>query len=311
MKKKIFVLGSYVADLMSRGPHLPVPGETVLCSLFQMGPGGKGFNQGVAAHKAGGDVIMVTKLGRDAFGDLARQTMAELGMDTSYLLDSETVGTGAALVLVDENTSQNMIGITPGSCATVTPEDIQALEPALSESSYLLMQMEVNLDANWQLLDLAKKHGVMTILNTAPAQPLPDEVYQKLDMVTPNEVEAELLTGIAVTDAEQAQKAADVLMAKGVNNVIITLGSKGAFVATSEKSELIPVPKVEVLDTTGAGDAFNGGLVTALSEGKDLFQAAKFANALAAVSVQRMGTTRSMPTRSEIDAFIAEHPELG
>ena len=174
MKKKILVFGSFVADLMSRGPHLPSPGETVLCSLFQMGPGGKGFNQGVAAHKAGGDVTMVTKIGRDAFGDLARSTMQSLGMDTAHLLVSDTVGTGAALVFVDETTSQNMIGITPGACATITEENLCALEPVLAQSSYLLMQMEVNLEANWRLLRLAKQHGVMTILNTAPAQPLPD-----------------------------------------------------------------------------------------------------------------------------------------
>ena len=150
----------------------------------------------------------------------------------------------------------------------------------------------------------------MTILNTAPAQPLPDEIYRQLDMVTPNEVEAELLTGVPVADEAGAQRAADALIAKGVKNAVITLGSRGVFVATAERAALIPVPRVEVLDTTGAGDAFNGGLVTALSEGKDLFAAAKFANALAAVSVQRMGTTNSMPTREEIDAFIAAHPEL-
>ena len=310
MKKKILVFGSFVADLMSRGPHLPSPGETVLCSLFQMGPGGKGFNQGVAAHKAGGDVTMVTKIGRDAFGDLARSTMQSLGMDTAHLLVSDTVGTGAALVFVDETTSQNMIGITPGACATITEEDLCALEPVLAQSSYLLMQMEVNLEANWRLLRLAKQHGVMTILNTAPAQPLPDEIYRQLDMVTPNEVEAELLTGVPVADEAGAQRAADALIAKGVKNAVITLGSRGVFVATAERAALIPVPRVEVLDTTGAGDAFNGGLVTALSEGKDLFAAAKFANALAAVSVRRMGTTNSMPTREEIDAFIAAHPEL-
>ena len=168
----------------------------------------------------------------------------------------------------------------------------------------------MSLQKRKKLYELAKQYGVMTILNTAPAQPLPEEIDRQLDMVTPNEVEAEVLTGIPVADEAGAQKAAQALLAKGVQNVVITLGSRGVFVATAEASALIPVPRVAERDTTGAGDAFNGGLVTALSEGKDLFAAARFANALAAVSVQRMGTTRSMPTREEIDDFIAAHPEL-
>ena len=219
---------------------------------------------------------------------------------------------GAPAALIFQSLAGSQTGNTAFGfdAATITEEDLCALEPVLAQSSYLLMQMEVNLEANWRLLRLAKQHGVMTILNTAPAQPLPDEIYRQLDMVTPNEVEAELLTGVPVADEAGAQRAADALIAKGVKNAVITLGSRGVFVATAERAALIPVPRVEVLDTTGAGDAFNGGLVTALSEGKDLFAAAKFANALAAVSVQRMGTTNSMPTRDALDAFIAHHTEL-
>lgn len=310
MQKHILVFGSFVVDLMSRNPHLPTPGETVLGSFFKMGPGGKGFNQGVAAHKSGGNVTMVTKIGQDAFGDVARRTMEQLGMDTTYLLVSETHSTGAAQVLVDENTSQNMISVVSGACATITEEDIARLEPLIEQSSYLLMQLEVNLEANWRVLALAKQHGVTTILNTAPAQSLPDEILSQIDIVTPNEVEAEMLTGIPVENEENAHKAAQIFFEKGVKAVVITLGSRGVYVATPEKQQLLPVPKVDVLDTTGAGDAFNGGFVTALSEGKDLWEAARFANALASLSVQRMGTTASMPTRAEIDEFLAEHPEM-
>ena len=203
-----------------------------------------------------------------------------------------------------------MISVVSGACATITEEDIARLEPLIEQSSYLLMQLEVNLEANWRVLALAKQHGVTTILNTAPAQSLPDEILSQIDIVTPNEVEAEMLTGIPVENVENAYKAAQVFFEKGVKAVVITLGSRGVYVATPEKQQLLPVPKVDVLDTTGAGDAFNGGFVTALSEGKDLWEAARFANALASLSVQRMGTTASMPTRAEIDQFLAEHPEM-
>lgn len=307
MGKHILVFGSFVVDLMSRSPHLPVPGETVKCTMFKMGPGGKGFNQGVAAHKSGGEVTMVTKIARDTFGDIAVNTMNELGMDTSHLLFSDQEGTGTALILVDENTSQNMIGVTSGACGTITAEDIAALEPLVAKSDYLLLQLEVNIDADEAIIDMAKRHGVQVILNTAPVAPITDEMLAKVDIVTPNEVEAEILTGIPVTDEAKALQAAEVFFAKGVKAVVITLGSRGVFVATRQAHRMISVPKVKVLDTTGAGDAFNGGFVTALSEGKDIWQAAKFANALASVAVQRMGTTPAMPTRAEIEAFIKAH----
>lgn len=309
MGKHILVFGSYVVDLMSRSPHLPVPGETVKCSMFKMGAGGKGFNQGVAAHKSGGEVTMVTKIAHDPFGDIAVDTMKQLGMDTSYLLYNEDpqVGTGTALILVDENTSQNMIGVTAGACGTISAADIDALEPLLEKSAYLLLQLEVNIDADERIIDLAKRHGVKVILNTAPVAPITDEMLAKVDIVTPNEVEAEILTGIPITSEEKALEAAQVFFAKGVGEVVITLGSRGVFVATRDAHRLIPANKVKVLDTTGAGDAFNGGFVTALSEGKDIWQAAEFANALASLAVQRMGTTPSMPTRAEIDAFMREH----
>lgn len=308
MGKHILVFGSFVVDLMSRSPHLPVPGETVMCSLFKMGAGGKGFNQGVAAHKAGGDVTMVTKIGKDTFGALAKETMEELGMDTGHLLVSETESTGAALILVDENTSQNMIGVTSGACGAITEAEVDALEPLVAKSAYLLLQMEVNLEANWRMLKMAKRHGVTVVLNTAPAQAIPDDILAQVDIVTPNEVEAELLTGVKVTNEENAARAAQAFFEKGVGAVAITLGARGVYVATRDKAQLLPVPKVPVVDTTGAGDAFNGGFVTALAEGKDLWGAARFANALASVAVQRMGTTPAMPERAEIDAFLQAYP---
>lgn len=306
MKEKITVFGSFVVDLMGRTPHLPVPGETVRGSFFKQGPGGKGFNQGVAAHKAGGDVAMATKLGRDSMANVALDAMTEIAMPKDYLAYNDEIATGIALILVDENSSQNEIVIVPGACNTFTDEDIERLKPRLLESSYVLLQLEVNQDANEKVAAFAKEHGIKVIINTAPYQPVSDTFLNGAYLVTPNEVEAEEMTGIPVTDLESASRAAKVFYEKGVQNVLITMGSKGAFVSSNGREEIVPCFRVKAVDTTGAGDAFNGGLLAALSEGKDLWEAARFASALAALSVQRIGTTPAMPTRAEIDAFLAE-----
>lgn len=306
MKEKVTVFGSFVVDLMGRTPHLPVPGETVKGSFFKQGAGGKGFNQGIAAHKAGGDVAMITKLGRDSLANVALEAMDDVGMPKDYLFYNDEVATGIALILVDENTSQNEIVIVPGACSTITEEDIASVEARIKESGYVLLQLEVNQDANEKVAKLAKENGVKVIINTAPYQPISDEFLNGAYLVTPNEVEAEELTGIPVRDLESADRAAKVFFDKGVQNVLITLGSRGVYINTEGKSLIVPAYKVNAVDTTGAGDAFNGGLIAALAEGKTLPEAARFANALAAISVQRIGTTPSMPTREEIAAFLAE-----
>ncbi len=306
MKEKVTVFGSFVVDLMGRTPHLPVPGETVKGSFFKQGAGGKGFNQGIAAHKAGGDVAMITKLGRDTLANVALEAMDDVGMPKDYLFYNDEVATGIALILVDENTSQNEIVIVPGACSTITEEDIASVEARIKESGYVLLQLEVNQDANEKVAKLAKENGVKVIINTAHYQPISDEFLNGAYLVTPNEVEAEELTGIPVRDLESADRAAKVFFDKGVQNVLITLGSRGVYINTEGKSLIVPAYKVNAVDTTGAGDAFNGGLLAALAEGKTLPEAARFANALAAISVQRIGTTPSMPTREEIDAFLAE-----
>ena len=307
MKDKVTVFGSFVVDLMSRAPHLPVPGETVRGSLFREGPGGKGFNQGVAAHKAGADVAMATKLGRDSMANVALEAMDALGMPRNYLFFSDHDATGTALILVDENSSQNMIIIVPGACATFSAEDIAAVKRRIRESAYLLLQLEVNQDANEQVAAYAKDNGVRVIINTAPYQPVSDEFLRGAYLVTPNEVEAEALTGVRVSDLASADQAARVFLDKGVQNVLITLGAQGVYVNADGRSQILPAFKVQAVDTTGAGDAFNGGLVAALAEGKSLLDAARFANAVGALSVQKLGTTPSMPTRGEIDAFLARH----
>ncbi|MGP1589745.1 MAG: ribokinase [Oribacterium sp.] len=306
---RVVVFGSFVVDLMSRTPHLPVPGETVKGSVFKMGPGGKGFNQGVAAHKAGAEVSMVTKLGKDSFADVALDTMHTLGMDTSHIFQTEEAETGSALIMVEEKSSQNEIVVVLGACSRITDAEVESLSDLLSGAEYLLTQLETNVSAVEKLVEMAKERGVKVILNTAPVQPISDQLLSRVDLITPNEVEAETLSGIAVTDEENAGRAADWFFQKGVKAVMITLGGRGVYIATREKRGMLPAFRVDAVDTTGAGDAFNGGLVTALAEGKDLWEAAVFASALAALSVQRIGTTPSMPVRAEIDAFLQEHRE--
>lgn len=307
MGKKVTVFGSFVVDLMSRCPHLPAPGETVKGSVFRMGPGGKGFNQGVAAYKAGADVTMVTKLGSDAFADVALNTMNKLGMNTERIFQTSEIETGSALILVDENTAQNEIVVVLGACGNITDKEVESLSDLLDQSEYLLTQLETNVTAVEKIVAMAFEKGVKIILNTAPVQPISDDLLSRVNLITPNEVEAGILSGIKVNNQESAQKAADYFLKKGVKNVLITMGSSGVFLATPQKRGFLPAYKVNALDTTGAGDAFNGGLTAALSEGKDLWEAAQFANALAALSVQKMGTTTSMPDREEIDTFVAEH----
>ena len=306
MKQKVTVFGSFVVDLMARAPHLPTPGETVRGSLFKQGAGGKGFNQGIAAHKAGGEVVMITKVGNDSLAKVAYEAMDAVGLSKEHVFVNEEVATGTALVCVGEDSGQNQIIIVPGACNTITEEDLAQVRELIESSAYVLLQLEVNQDANERVARMAKEKGVRVIINTAPYQPMEDEFLKGAYLVTPNEVEAEEFTGIAVKDLESADRAAAVFFAKGVENVLITLGSRGVYLATKDRSEIIPGFRVDAIDTTGAGDAFNGGLLAALSEGKELRQAIPFAQAVAALSVQRLGTTASMPTREEIDSFLSQ-----
>lgn len=306
MKQKVTVFGSFVVDLMARAPHLPTPGETVRGSLFKQGAGGKGFNQGIAAHKAGGEVVMITKVGNDSLAKVAYEAMDAVGLSKEHVFVNEEVATGTALVCVGEDSGQNQIIIVPGACNTITEEDLAEVRELIESSAYVLLQLEVNQDANERVARMAKEKGVRVIINTAPYQPMEDEFLKGAYLVTPNEVEAEEFTGIAVKDLESADRAAAVFFAKGVENVLITLGSRGVYLATKDRSEIIPGFRVDAIDTTGAGDAFNGGLLAALSEGKELRQAIPFAQAVAALSVQRLGTTASMPTREEIDSFLSQ-----
>jgi len=205
--KKVAVFGSFVVDLMARSPHLPVPGETVKGSMFKMGPGGKGFNQCVAAHKAGADVVMMTKIGTDTFANVMLDTMTELNMPKDNIFITKETETGIALILVDENSSQNEIIIVPGACNTITAEEVASVENVIKECEYVLLQLEVNQDANEMIVDMANKYGCKVIMNTAPYAPMTDEFLSKCYMVTPNEVEAEEITGVEVKDLDSAKQA--------------------------------------------------------------------------------------------------------
>ena len=306
MSKNILVFGSAVVDLMAMAPHIPKPGETVLGSFFRMGPGGKGFNQAVAAHKAGGNVTMVSKIGDDPFGKCLLDFMESIKMDMSHMIVSDMFGTTTALIIVDENTGQNSIAITPDACGNITSDEVTAIAGKIGQFDYMLTQLEINVEANLLAMKFAKEAGVEVILNPAPAQPIPDELYAAVDIITPNEVEAEQLSGIPVSSESEASKAADYFFSKGVKTVVITLGERGAFVARPNRREIIPAFRTKALDTTGAGDAFNGGLVTALAEKGDIWKATYFANAVGALCVQKLGTSPAMPTRREIDGFIRD-----
>jgi len=304
MSQKIVILGSFVVDLMGRAPHLPVPGESVKGSMFKMGPGGKGANQCVAAKRSGGDVVIITKVGDDDFGRIGLRNFKDEGIDSKYIFVNTESTTATALILVDEVTGQNQILVNLGALETFQKAEIESASEEIKAASLFLTQLETNIDAIEMAIDIAFNSGVKIVLNPAPIQPIPDHILKKVYILTPNEVEASILTGIDILTTEDARAAAHVLLKKGVSNVIITLGDKGSLVVTPETERLIPCLNVKAVDTTGAGDAYNGGLVTALAEGKDIMEAAEFANIVASLSVTKLGTALSMPHRKEIDETV-------
>jgi ribokinase len=306
LKPKIAVMGSFIVDLMARAHHLPVHGETVKGSHFMIGPGGKGSNQGVAAKRSGANVAMITKIGVDAFSTIAIDSFEREGMDTGFVMKDVRYPTGTALIMVDENTSENQIVVTLGACDNISPDEIETARTTIESSCILLVQLETNIEALETAVDIAHGGNVKVILNPAPAplNPLPDKLLEKIDILTPNETEASIMSGIKVSNFEDARKAAEVLIKKGPKTVIVTMGAKGAYVLDGDAEHVIEPFRVEVLDTTGAGDAFNGGLATALAEGRDILEAVRFANATAALSVTKLGTAPSMPFRKDIDALL-------
>jgi ribokinase len=302
---QITVMGSFVADVAFRMKELPAWGETLFGSEFRLGPGGKGSNQAIAAARAGGRVSFISKVGRDTFGDLARSTHREEGIDTRFLFETTEHSTGAAAILIDEAKGENAIIVVPGACYHLTSGEIDAARELIAQSAIFLSQLEVSVQAVERGLHLAHDAGVPVILNPAPVAPLPEYAYALCDYLTPNESEAAALTGLPVTNLVEAEDAAAALLARGVGNVILTLGAQGALIKNSQITRHVPAVEAgPVLETTGAGDAFNGGLAVALAEGLDIVSATRFGCAVAGLSVTRHGTAPSMPKRPEVDALL-------
>ncbi|UCI05387.1 ribokinase [Mesorhizobium sp. B1-1-8] len=303
--KPVVILGVFVADTAYRADRQPRMGETILGNSFKLGPGGKGSNQAVAAGKLGADITFLTRLGVDAFADMARQTWTAASVK-SAVIDTPESYTGAAYIFVEEVTGNNAIIVSPGAAMLISPADIEAHAGLIRSAGVFVTQLEQPIEAALKALEIARGAGVTTILNPAPAASLPDRIYTLCDYVTPNESEAEGLTGIKVSSLDDARRAADSLLAKGVGAVIVTLGEKGALLHSKDRSDHVgAVNAGPVVETTGAGDAFNGGLAAALAKGVEPLEAVRFACAVAGISVTRPGTAPSMPTLQEVEALLA------
>ncbi|TIQ36902.1 MAG: ribokinase [Mesorhizobium sp.] len=303
--KPVVILGVFVADTAYRANRQPRMGETILGNSFKLGPGGKGSNQAVAAGKLGADITFLTRLGVDAFADMAKQTWKAAGVK-SAVIDTPDSYTGAAYIFVEEGTGNNAIIVSPGAAMLISPADIEAHADLIRSAGVFVTQLEQPIAAALKALEIARGAGVTTILNPAPAASLPDSIYALCDYVTPNESEAEGLTGITVASVDDARRAANSLLAKGVGAVIVTLGEKGALLHAKDRSDHVgAVNAGPVVETTGAGDAFNGGLAAALAKGVEPLEAVRFACAVAGISVTRPGTAPSMPTLQEVEALLA------
>lgn len=299
MTAKIVVVGSSNTDMIIKLDRIPKPGETRLGGEFMTAPGGKGANQAVAAARAGGDVTFVARVGQDMFGEQALAGFVENGVNVDYV-QFDKKPSGVALIFVGAD-GQNSIAVGSGANARLSPGDVRKAREAITKADVVLLQLETPLATVQAAANLAAAQGALVILNPAPAQPLPDKLLKRISIITPNESEAELLTGVRIAGDASCRRAAEKLMCKGVGAVVITLGARGAFVASPDATELVPAFKAKAVDTTAAGDVFNGVLAVALAENMPLVDAVRRANAAAAISVTRMGAQPSAPMRKEIE----------
>lgn len=305
----VAILGIFVADLAFRARRLPGIGETIAGSGFKMGPGGKGSNQAVAAARAGAKVTFISKIGRDDFGSVALETWRKEGI-VAAVAQADSEPTGAAFIYVNEMNGENAIIVVPGAAATIAPADIDATADVIGKAAVFVTQLEQPLAAARRGLEIARAAGVVTVFNPAPAEPVDDAIYPLCDYVTPNETEASLLTGIEVRSIDDARKAGDVFLNKGVGTALITLGENGALLHGPSGSDHIPAFRAgAVVETAGAGDAFNGGFAAALARGDTPREAARFGCAVAGISVTRHGTAPSMPSLAEVEALLARSSE--
>ena len=303
--KSLSILGIFVADLSFFG-KIPTKGQTVLGDDFVVGPGGKGSNQAVAAGKAGADVSFISKIGNDNYGKMAKKIYAETNVKTENLFVSEDKSTGVAAILLNKDTGDNAISVVPGAAGALTMEDIDTAEDEIKNASFFLTQLETPLETTIHALKVAKRNNVTTILNPAPAATLPKDLFPLIDYFTPNETEASFYVNKEIKNQDDAKNSSKALLDLGIKNVVITLGENGVYFENEDLSHFVPSLSLgnKVVDTSGAGDAFNGAFAAALCEDKEIKDAIVFANTFAGISTTRIGTANSMPTREEIDKLL-------
>lgn len=305
---KLVVLGSINADHILNVNEFPRPGETITGKDYRISFGGKGANQAVAAGRSGADITFIASVGADDIGQQVCKQLIKDKIDITPVESTVGTNTGVAMIFVNGN-GENMIAIDAGANAAVTPEYLEKYRQHVIDASVLLMQLETPMETIIAAAKLAKQHDTLVALNPAPARELPDELLANIDIITPNETEAEQLTGITINNRDDAERAAAELHARGIRTVIITLGSRGAWVSVDGMGSLIEGYSVEAVETIAAGDTFNGALITAMLEGQELFRAVRFAHAAAAIAVTRRGAQPSIPWREEIDEFLAARQE--
>ncbi|MDF2410091.1 ribokinase [Aeromonas sp. 2HA2] len=307
---RLVVLGSVNADHVLRVPHFPRPGETLTGHSYQVVPGGKGANQAVAAARLGAPVSFIARIGDDAIGQQMHQGFEQDGIDVSAVELDETLPTGIAIIYVSDE-GENSIGISAEANGALSPAMVKRHEAMIADAHTLLLQLEVPLESVFEAAKLARSHGTRVVLNPAPARPLPAELLALVDLITPNQTETELLTGVKVTDEASAAQAAAHFHQMGISDVMITLGSQGVYCSNARQQQLIPGFRVEAVDTTAAGDTFNGALLAAELAGADFNAAVRFAHGAAALSVTKFGAQRSIPSKVEVDAFLLAQTAQG
>lgn len=307
--KPIVIVGSSNMDLVAKALRIPVPGETLTGTDFFMIPGGKGANQAVAAARLGAEVIFVARLGKDVFGAKSLENFKSVQINTKHIQQLDDVPSGIALIAIDDS-GRNSIIVVPGANGRLMPADVDQARADIAAAGVVVTQLEVPMATVEHTAELAQENKVPFILDPAPARPLSPALLARVDILKPNEIEAETLTGIKVIDADTAGKAADALLSQGVRQVIITMGKKGFLLAEDDSMDFIEGYKVRAVDSTAAGDAFTGALAFGIASGKSLRQAVLYANAVAAISVTRYGAQSSMPTLNEVQAFLAKEQEI-
>ena len=307
---KLVVLGSVNADHVLQVTDFPRPGETVTGRGYRIVPGGKGANQAVAAARLGAPVSFIARIGDDAIGQQMRQGFEQDGIDVSAVELDETLPTGIAIIYVSDE-GENSIGISAEANGALSPAMVKRHEAMIADAHTLLLQLEVPLESVFEAAKLARSHGTRVVLNPAPARPLPAELLALVDLITPNQTEAELLTGVKVSDEASAAQAAARFHQMGIGEVMITLGSQGVYCSNGRQQALIPGFRVEAVDTTAAGDTFNGALLAAELAGADFHEAVRFAHGAAALSVTRFGAQSSIPSKQEVDTFLQAQAAQG